>query len=74
MNEDEDLSSEHTVIDQPSYIDRERHSAGNVGSRSGSTPTNSDSKQSVDVRSPKSCSDGHDGFASNADASIGRVK
>ncbi|TFA97654.1 rRNA methyltransferase 2 [Trichoderma ghanense] len=49
VNEDEDLSSEHTVIDQPSYIDRERHSAGNVGSRSGSTPTNSDSKQSVDV-------------------------
>ncbi|KAH0491486.1 hypothetical protein TgHK011_002916 [Trichoderma gracile] len=48
VNEDEDSPSEHTVIDQPSYIDRERHSAGGAGPRAGST-TDVDSRQSVDV-------------------------
>ncbi|KAL7815471.1 FtsJ-like methyltransferase domain-containing protein [Trichoderma aethiopicum] len=44
VDDGEDLLSEHTIIDQPSYIDRERHSAD-----IGSTSTRSDSKQSVDV-------------------------
>ncbi|OTA05384.1 hypothetical protein A9Z42_0060760 [Trichoderma parareesei] len=48
VDEDEDLLSEDTIIDQPSYIDRERHSAGSAGPRAGST-TDSDSKYSVDV-------------------------
>ncbi|KAK1249027.1 hypothetical protein MKX07_002543 [Trichoderma sp. CBMAI-0711] len=47
VDEDEDLLSEDTIIDQPSYIDRERHSAGSAGPRAGST-TDSDSKYSVD--------------------------
>ncbi|KAL7807248.1 FtsJ-like methyltransferase domain-containing protein [Trichoderma gracile] len=48
VNEDEDSPSEHTVIDQPSYIDRERHSAGGAGPKAGST-TDVDSRHSVDV-------------------------
>ncbi|KAL6854656.1 23S ribosomal RNA methyltransferase [Trichoderma novae-zelandiae] len=48
-SDDEELLSEHTFIEQPSYIDRERHSAGSASPKSGSTSKGSTSKHSVDV-------------------------
>ena len=55
VNDDEDLPSEHTVIDQPSYIDRERQSAESASPKSGISSADSDSRHSVDVRFTKSC-------------------
>ncbi|KAL7788176.1 FtsJ-like methyltransferase domain-containing protein [Trichoderma ceciliae] len=46
---DDDLLPKHALINQPSYIDLERHSAESVGPPPGSTSTNSTSKNIVDI-------------------------
>lgn len=48
-NGEEDLSSNNTVIEQPSYIDLERHSTEGSKPASGSISTKSTSKNLVDV-------------------------
>ncbi|QYT02806.1 Ribosomal RNA methyltransferase RrmJ/FtsJ domain [Trichoderma simmonsii] len=47
--DDVDEDGDNTIIDQPSYIDRERHSAESTGSPSGSTSAESTSRNLVDV-------------------------
>lgn len=49
-NGEDDLNSDRTLIEQPSYIDLERHSTEGSKSPSGSMPTKSTSKNLVDVR------------------------
>lgn len=63
VNGGDDLLPEHTLIDQPSYIDLERHSAESAGPLSGSTSTDSTSKNLVDVRQTALAIDGHQIFA-----------
>ncbi|OPB36026.1 ribosomal RNA methyltransferase RrmJ/FtsJ domain [Trichoderma guizhouense] len=47
--DDVDEDGDNTIIDQPSYIDRERHSAESSGSPSDSASTESTSRNLVDV-------------------------
>lgn len=47
--DDVDEDGDNTIIDQPSYIDRERHSAESTASPSNSTSTESTSRNLVDV-------------------------
>jgi 21S rRNA (uridine2791-2'-O)-methyltransferase len=49
-NGDNDLLPKNTLINQPSYIDMERHSTESVNHPSGSISTQSTSKNLVDVR------------------------
>ncbi|UKZ79275.1 hypothetical protein TrVFT333_007025 [Trichoderma virens FT-333] len=49
VDEDDDMLPENTIIDQPSYIDRERHSTESRGPPSSSTPADSNSRNLVDV-------------------------
>ncbi|KAL7946648.1 FtsJ-like methyltransferase domain-containing protein [Trichoderma barbatum] len=49
VDEDGDSLPENTIIDQPSYIDRERHSAESPSPLPGSTSADSASKNLVDV-------------------------
>ncbi|KKP01187.1 ribosomal RNA large subunit methyltransferase J [Trichoderma harzianum] len=51
--DDVDEDGDNTIIDQPSYIDRERHSAESTASPSSSTSTESTSRNLVDVRQPR---------------------
>ncbi|KAM0246701.1 hypothetical protein ACHAQJ_010137 [Trichoderma viride] len=48
-NGDDELLPKNTLIDQPSYIDMERHSAESVKPPSGSTSTKPTSKKLVDI-------------------------
>ncbi|KAK4077948.1 uncharacterized protein Triagg1_3642 [Trichoderma aggressivum f. europaeum] len=49
VDEDNDTLPENTIIDQPSYIDRERHSAESSSSPSSSALAESTSRNLVDV-------------------------
>ncbi|KAL7957059.1 FtsJ-like methyltransferase domain-containing protein [Trichoderma compactum] len=49
VNGDGDTLPENAIIDQPSYIDRERHSAESSGTPSSSTSAESTSRNLVDV-------------------------
>lgn len=49
-NGEDDLRSSNTLIEQPSYIDLERHSTEGSKPLSGSISTKSTSKNLVDVR------------------------